>query len=405
MATFYKGFVYETGLAAGLAIEGIPPCVETAADESEPVDVFARRYIDEVLLRDRDRVRAEHLAILNQGVAVWNRWRRENPGVRPTLANTELADFTTTELQGCDFSYTNLCQARLPGVNLTGASFHQAILAAADLSNAHLEGANFCRTDLYETNLTGAWLTGANLQGVQLSKTRLAGAHLGGCTVYGLSAWDLIDTPAEEDRLRICYTAVMERSSDSEGHRLDGKEMVKEVEVDGLDLASFMYLTLNNRNISRIIDAASRKWVLILGRFTEGKEVLEAIEEALKGWKYIPIIFDFPPPERRDLIETLLLLAGLSAFVVVEMTNPRSTPLEVQAIAPNYGVPVLPIVKGKATVPAMLCGLRKFQWVHAPLRYEDTDDLIPKLRAWVDTQAALEAERLIQWNAAAAVAT
>jgi len=90
---------------------------------------------------------------------------------------------------------------------------------------------------------------------------------------------------------------------------------------------------------------------------------------------------------------------------VVEMTNPRSTPLEVQAIAPNYGVPVLPIVKGKATVPAMLCGLRKFQWVHAPLRYEDRDDLIPKLRAWVDTRAALEAERLIQWKAAAAAAT
>jgi uncharacterized protein YjbI with pentapeptide repeats len=405
MATFYKGFVYEAGLSAGLTIEGIPPRVETASHEAEPVDVFARRYIDEVLVCGRDRVRAEHLAILNQGVPVWNRWRRENPAVRPTLANTELADFTTTELQDCDFSYTNLCQARLPGVNLTGASFHQAILAAADFSNAHLERANFCRTDLYETNLTGAWLTGANLQGVQLAKTRLAGAHLGGCTVYGLSAWDLIDMPAEEDRLRICYTAVTERSSDSVDHRLDGKEVVKEVEVDGLDLASFMYLTLNNRNISRIIDAASRKWVLILGRFTEGKEILEAIEEALKGWKYIPIIFDFPPPERRDLIETLLLLAGLSAFVVVEMTNPRSTPLEVQAIAPNYGVPVLPILKGNATVPAMFSGLRKFQWVHAPIRYEATDDLIPKLRSWVDTRAALEAERLIQWKAAAAVAT
>ena len=123
--------------------------VEAAAEEAEPVDVFARRYIDEVLLCGRDRVRAEHLAILNQGVPVWNRWRRENPAVRPTLAYAKLADFTTTELQGCDFSYTNLCQARLPGVNLTGASFHQAILAAADLSNAHLERANFCRTDLY----------------------------------------------------------------------------------------------------------------------------------------------------------------------------------------------------------------------------------------------------------------
>ena len=57
MATFYKGFVYETGLSAGLMIEGVPPRGEMAAEQSEPVDVFARRYIDEVLLRARDRIR------------------------------------------------------------------------------------------------------------------------------------------------------------------------------------------------------------------------------------------------------------------------------------------------------------------------------------------------------------
>lgn len=107
------------------------------------------------------------------------------------------------------------------------------------------------------------------------------------------------------------------------------------------------------------------------------------IEKEMKLLGKIPIIFDFPPPQRRDLIETLLLLAGLSAFVLVEMTNPRSTPLEVQAIVPNFGVPVLPLVRGKENVPAMVSGLRKFQWVHAPMNYEDERDLIEKLRAWV----------------------
>jgi len=381
-ATFYKGFVYETGVSGKLMIEGVLTRVG-AANDADSVDDLAHRYIDKVLLRRRNRIRAEHLAILNKGVPAWNRWRRENPAILPTLAGAKRKDFAKTKLQGCDFSYTNLCQARLPpNIHLERASFHQAILACADLSKAHLEGANFCRTDFYETNLTEAWLTNANLQGVQLAKTKLAGAHLRGCTVYGLSAWDLRDTPADEDHLRIRYTAVAERSSESEDQRSNAKEVLKEIEVDGLDLASFMYLTLNNRNISRIIDAASQKWVLILGRFTEGKEILKAIEDELKG-KYIPIIFDFPPPDRRDLIETLLLLAGLSAFVIVEMTNPRSTPLEVQAIVPNFGVPVLPIVRGKATVPAMVSGLRKFQWVHAPIRYKDKKNLIRKLRAWV----------------------
>jgi len=383
MATFYKGFVYETDVSDRLMIDGVVTPFDAAANDADSV---ARRYIDKKLLRGRDKIRAKHLGILNNGVAKWNRWRLEHPEVRPTLAYVKHADFHSTELRGCDFSYTNLCEAQLPPrVHLEGASFHQAILAKADLSEAHLEGANFCRTDLYETNLTGAWLTNANLQGVQLAKTRLAGAHLSGCTVYGLSAWDLRDVPADAHGLRIRYTAANEHLSDAVNHSLGGEGGVKELEVDGLDLASFMYLTLNNRNISRIIDAASQKWVLILGRFTEGKEILEAIEGAMKEWGFIPIIFDFPQPDSRDLIETLLLIAGLSAFVVVEMTNPRSTPLEVMAIVPNYAVPVLPIVRGKATVPAMLSGLRKFRWVHTPISYEDPKDLIPQLFAWVET--------------------
>jgi len=388
MAIFYKGFVYETDVSGRLMIEGVVRPFDAAARDA---DSEARRYIDMELLPGRDEIQAKHLGILNKGgVAEWNRWRSEHPEVRPTLACAKPADFHSTELRGCDFSYTNLCQAQLPtGIHLEGASFHQAILAKANLSKAHLEGANFCRTDLYETDLTDAWLTNANLQGVQLAKTKLAGAHLSGCTVYGLSAWDLRDVPADAHGLRIRYTPAIEHLSDAVNHsRVSEGEVeleVKELEVDGLDLASFMYLTLNNRNISRIIDAASQKWVLILGRFTEGKEILEAIEGAMKEWGFIPIIFDFPPPDSRDLIETLLLIAGLSAFVVVEMTNPRSTPLEVMAIVPNYAVPVLPIVRGEATEPAMVGGLRKFRWVQKPIRYREEKDLIPQLCAWVES--------------------
>jgi hypothetical protein len=33
----------------------------------------------------------------------------------------------------------------------------------------------------------------------------------------------------------------------------------------------------------------------------------------------------------------------MSAFVIVEITNPRSTPMELQAIASSYGVPIVPI--------------------------------------------------------------
>jgi hypothetical protein len=154
----------------------------------------------------------------------------------------------------------------------------------------------------------------------------------------------------------------------------------EEVQVESLDLAAFMYLTLNNRNISRIIEAAGRKWVLLLGRFTQRKSVLKAVAEALKQRQFTPIIFDFPPPEQRELIETVMLLAGMSALVIVEITNPRSTPMELQAIASNYGVPVVPVMKQGAKEFGTFSGLRKFPWVHSTITYDTTERLIARLQ-------------------------
>src|SRR5262249_53663727 len=136
VATFYKGFVYETGVSGDLMIEGVVARFAKVSN-TESLDDLAQRYIKKVLLRRRNRIRAKHLAILNKGVAVWDRWRRMYPNVRPTLADAKPKDFATTKLQGCDFSYANLCQTRLPeNIHLERASFHQAILAGANLSKA-----------------------------------------------------------------------------------------------------------------------------------------------------------------------------------------------------------------------------------------------------------------------------
>jgi hypothetical protein len=404
MAEFYKGFVFERDVSAPLTIEGNPvsvkrgprgngftvklPSGETVNAAS--VSEVARRYIVRSGdLARRNRLAEGHLQELRKGRASWNRWRRGNPDIKPVLANKNLSvEFKDRTLAGYDFSYTNLCQARMQGLHLERANFHQAILARADLSGAHLEGANFCRTDLYETNFRNASLARANLQGVQMVRTNLAGADLRGCKVYGLSAWDLkLGRPLEKQELIVRYRPSYERrpSRDDEV-----------VQVEGLDLAAFMYLTLNNRNISRIIEAAGRKWVLLLGRFTKRKSVLTAIAEALKQRHLIPIIFDFPPPEQRDLIETVMLLAGMSALVIVETTSPRSTPMELQAIAPNYGVPVVPIMKRGAKEFGTFSGLRKFPWVHKTITYKTTERLIARLQKDVISRVAAEADGLME---------
>ncbi|GAA0941063.1 pentapeptide repeat-containing protein [Virgisporangium aurantiacum] len=360
MAEFYQGFAFEHDAQNRLTVEGNPVEAESA-----------RAYIDSSQeLRARERERAEHLRILRDGKAAWNQWRREHPEVHPMLA---AHDFTERDadivLDGYDFSYTNFTQANLRGMRLRDANFHQAILARADLAGAHLEGSNFCRTDFYETNFEGARLTGANLQGVQLARTNLTRAHLRGCTVYGLSAWDVKLDDADQSGLRIHYDELV-----------GGQRIERQATVDGIDVASFMYLTLNNANIARIIDATTSKWVLLLGRFQVHKDVLDELATALEERDFIPVVFDFERARERDLVESIILLAGLSRLVVVDITDPKSTPMELLAIVPNLSVPVVPIMRAGTSPFGVFSGILKFPWVHRPpIEYENPQQLIGEL--------------------------
>lgn len=180
-----------------------------------------------------------------------------------------------------------------------------------------------------------------------------SGANVDGCNVYGMSAWDLQLDGARQQNLIVRYRPT--------GEKEERKEL-----VDGLDLAAFMHFTVSNENITRIINAASRKWVLILGRFTEGRKVLDAIADSVRKEQFIPVIFDFNRPHDRDLIETVLLLAGMSAFVVVDITDPKSTPLELHAITANYGVPIFPVMKKGSGGFSLFAPLRRFRCVFEP---------------------------------------
>ena len=67
----------------------------------------------------------EHLAILNQGVEVWNKWRCENSGV--------IIDLSSANLYQADLSFANLYQANLYQANLSGANLIWANLTGANL--------------------------------------------------------------------------------------------------------------------------------------------------------------------------------------------------------------------------------------------------------------------------------
>jgi hypothetical protein len=346
----------------------------------------------------------EQLRILKQGVEAWNAWRRELAGeearIDLDLADLGLADLHGANLHGAklheaDLSWANLreanlywaylSEANLYGANLQWATLHGAILTRADLRGAYLTGADLIETNLAganlrEANLSGARLIMANLSEADLSLAHLNGADLTGatlvdadlrdadltgCRIYGVSAWGLkLSAGTKQQGLMI-----------TRGDEPD-------ITVDNIEVAQFVYLLLHNEKIRDVIDTVGRKGVLLLGRFTENRiTVLERLREELRKRGYLPIVFNFDKPETKDFTETVRLLAGLAHFVIADVTNPKSAPLELQATVPEIMVPFRPIIEEGQEPFAMLRDLwvKHRDWVFEPIYYSSLDALVDVL--------------------------
>jgi hypothetical protein len=210
-----------------------------------PAAVYAGRYTTLIGSKVNAMANPEHLAILSQGVAVWNAWRREKPMVTPDLSdgafstpylkgldyegsswlhprfdwgeyhnrrvNFENANFNNVNLERSDFTGINLASCTFDKAQLTGAKFIGAQLARADFSRltgdysydditargisfkdaqlwrAILDGADLRDGDFTRANLHGTSFLSSDLRGADLSKSspwhvRFDRAHLERCT-------------------------------------------------------------------------------------------------------------------------------------------------------------------------------------------------------------------------------
>jgi hypothetical protein len=304
----------------------------------------------------------EHLKILQQGVVVWNEWRQKNPEFIPQLYGAYLSG---VYLHKADLNGADLRGADLREADLRGANLREAILSGANLRGVNLSGANLVEANLYDADLREADLTGANISGAQLIATDLCDATLTGSSVYGASVWDImVNDHTKQQNLVITPPGEAD------------------ITVDNIKVAQFIYLLLTNREIRDVIDTIGRKGVLLLGRFTGGRiAVLERLREELRKRDFLPMVFNFDKPEVKDFTETVRLLAGLSHFVIVDITNPRSAPLELQAIVPEYMIPFVPIIEKGEEPFAMFTDLwiKHREWVLDPIRYPSVDRLIQVL--------------------------
>lgn len=399
---------------------------------------------------------AEHADVLSRGVAAWNHWRQENPNVSPDLSGVIAAeilplerlgvdlsgaDFRSCNLEGADFYRTWLVEADFSGARATdavfggttagrtkwvGASlerahFMQAVLFGADFTGAILTGSNFvaanleravlsghrdladvslryaCLTDsdlsssdlsgldlqgatLIRTNLRGSSLRGADLRYTQLVETVIEDAEFDSALVYGASIWNVGGVPRTQRNLVISE---------------DGTQAVS---VDDLEVAQFVHLLLRREKIRQVLTTITSKAVLILGRFTpERKAVLDAIAVEIRKEGLLPIMFDFDRATTRDFTETIKVLAGLSLFVVADITNPSSAPLELQATVPDYQIPFVPLIKVGEKPFAMFQDLwiKYRAWMLDPVDYPSVAE-IPLIFRRAILQRALQRHAELQ---------
>ena len=339
-----------------------------------------------------------HLEILKKrGIAGWNLWRRQNPNLIPNLRRGSLSDLfgddsTITirskpikkgqrlkkghrlDLAGVNLSHADLSNsmleyAILDEADLTDANLDGANLADARLIGAHLDRAILRDANLRRTKLNGAHLADANLMYAQLNGADLSGADLSRANIYGISAWNVtVSDDTIQSNLRI------------ENHN------EASITVPSLEMAQFYYLLKDHKRLRDVISAVIDKGVLLLGRFSdERKAILDAVAAELRKMGYLPIIFDFKKIPGRDLIETIKTLAGLSRFIIADISQPKSVSHESPEIIKDIKIPFVPIIEQGEQPWATFSALSLYPWVIQPYKvYATKGELIGMLRGIVD---------------------
>ena len=252
----------------------------------------------------------------------------------------------------------------ITGSKAAESNWDLANLTYAKLDNCDLSNSRFVGTLLHGTSICNSNMANVVLNMAVLVGTTLHDSNLNGARVHGISAWDIDCSNTKQDNLTITGFSS------------------PRITVDNIELAQFIYLLMKNKNLTNVIQTIGKKGVLILGRFTEQRRiVLDNLRENLRLYDLVPIVFDFDRPANKDITETIQVLAGLSCFIIADITNPKSSSLELQALIPNLMVPFVPILQEDEQPFSMFRDLHnKYDWVLPILNYQSIDDLVSTLR-------------------------
>jgi hypothetical protein len=287
--------------------------------------------------------------IILQGAEAWNAWREANRGsVNFPNPNWYYSPgpggIAVKGRNQLDFSRMNLSDLLISrpfaeGLNLKGASFTNTHIEEGDFSRANFAGATFRNTTFNKTIFTGASFSGARLVNCNLNRVNLVEAdfrveEITETVVYGISAWDMQTAPnMRQSKL------VIEKTSQLYSDLIARAQIP--MMVDDIELAQFIHYLSNHKKLRDTLNILTHRGVLLLGRFKNGGlDRLYRLREWLAAREYLPMIFDFERPDTLDLVDTIVTLAGLSKFVIADLSGPR-VPGEVRAILRARKLPVL----------------------------------------------------------------
>lgn len=365
----------------------------------------------------------EHLQILKESLRrrtphFWNQWRQQHPRVVPDLTGLVLvggflrkynltrallddavlrrADLAGVHLERASLKGADLISAELSSVhaakaNLSGANCRSATLQHADFRGAIcLDGTYLAHADLSEANFTKARMIGATLSQANLTKTCFDGADLSEASLNDaiLDETSLLGTNLQGAHVYGTFIRRVktDKKTNQRGLFVDVHvawerrpgEMIKFTEADDIRVAQFHNIVDEPGSVGKLLAATTKRVVLILGRFLpRRKRVLHRLAKALGDRGRIAVIFDFPSPANREISDTVRFIAGMSEFIVVDLTKASSVPLELQATIPDLMVPVLPIIESGHEVFAMFSDLqRRYFWIQPTVSYKDADQLV-----------------------------
>jgi hypothetical protein len=128
--------------------------------------------------------------------------------------------------------------------------------------------------------------------------------------------------------------------------------------------------------------------------------VLDALRNELRHRGFSPVLFDFDQPSSKDLIDTVKILAQMSRFVIIDLTEPRCSPHELQSVYDATKVPIQSLILEGHKPFATFWNLKAASpdRVLAPFAYRDLSHLMESLEKCIISPSlaavlALEGER------------